>query len=87
VIVTIVADFIRILGTVLTILIIVRAILSWFAPAGGEVMRVLVDVTEPILAPIRRLLPPIGGLDLSPILALVAINVVQQLLLSLLPVS
>lgn len=86
-IVTVIADFINILGTVLTALIIIRAIMSWFAAPGGELMRILVDVTEPILAPIRRVLPPMGGLDLSPILALVAIYIIEQVALSLLPAA
>lgn len=84
-VVSTVASFISILGTVLYVLIIVRALLSWIAPAaGGDIMRVLVDVTEPILMPIRRILPPLGGLDLSPLVAMILIYVIQDILLSLL---
>jgi len=76
-------QFISILGGVLVAAIFVRALLSWFMPNDGSgLMRVLMDVTEPVLAPIRRLLPPVGGFDFSPILAMVLIWLVRQLLIS-----
>ena len=45
-----------------------RAILSWLPPSGGTlatVNRVLFDLTEPVLAPLRRVIPPTGVFDLS----------------------
>jgi YggT family protein len=79
----VIATFISILGNVLSFAIIIRALMSWFVPmGGGGLMRVLMDITEPVLAPIRRILPPIGGIDLSPLLALIAIQVVTALLSS-----
>lgn len=81
----IVANFIYVLSVVLTVAIIIRALMSWIMPNDtGSITRVLYDVTEPVLAPIRRVLPPVGGLDLSPILALIAIQVVSQVLIQLL---
>lgn len=81
----IIATFISILGTILIFAIIIRALLSWFQPAQGSgLTRVLDDVTEPILAPIRRMLPPVGGMDFSPILALILIYVVRYVLISVL---
>ncbi|HEX8919144.1 MAG TPA: YggT family protein [Chloroflexota bacterium] len=78
------ATFISILGTVLWVAIFIRAILSWVAPQGGNaVSRVLVDITEPVLAPIRRILPPLGGFDLSPIVAIILIQVVSSALVNL----
>ncbi len=75
------ANFISILATTLTFAIIIRALMSWFAPTGaGAASRFLLDITEPVLAPIRRVLPPVGGWDFSPILAIVVIQVVSQLL-------
>jgi YggT family protein len=75
------ANFISILGTALTFAIIIRALMSWFTPTGaGAFSRVLLDITEPVLAPIRRVLPPVGGWDFSPILAIVLIQVVSTLL-------
>ena len=79
------AEFVQILGMVLWISILIRALMSWFMPASGSgFSRVLHDITEPILAPIRRVLPPLGGIDLSPLLAIVLIQVVQYFLLRLL---
>ena len=54
-------------------LIILRAILSWFEPnPSNPFTRLLFTVTEPVLRPVRRLIPPIGGkLDLSPLIVLI----------------
>jgi len=80
--INILIEFISILSGALTLAIFVQVILSWFMPAGGApFMRVLQDITEPVLAPIRRILPPIGGLDFSPILAMILIQVVSSLLI------
>lgn len=76
-------NFVSILAEVLVIAIIARALLSWFMPAGGNPLgRMLADVTEPILAPVRRVLPPINGLDLSPILAIVLVQLISNLLIT-----
>lgn len=57
--------------------------MSWVMPANGAgFSRVLIDVTEPILAPIRRWLPPLGGIDFSPLIAIIAIQVVLTLVSS-----
>ena len=70
-------------------LLLIRAIMSWFIQGNynrtfHDVYRVLVQLTEPILAPIRRLLPATGPLDLSPLVALLLIRVVESLLVRLL---
>ena len=55
--------------------IIVYVILSWVGSRGHHpIAAVLADLNEPILRPFRRLLPPIAGLDLSPLLALILIQ-------------
>jgi YggT family protein len=80
----IVISFINILTTVLFVAILVRALMSWIMPNDSTgLSRVLVDVTEPVLAPIRRILPPVGGIDFSPILAMVLIQIVGRVLASL----
>ena len=59
---------------------IVMIILSWVAPGSYHPAAVLVmQIAEPIMAPFRRLLPPMGGIDFSPILAFLALNVVKIL--------
>ena len=58
--------------------ILAMIILSWIAPGSGNpVVYLLHQLTEPIMAPCRRLLPAMGGLDLSPIFVFIGINIVQ----------
>ena len=52
----------------LIILILVRVAFSWVSPyPNNSVYRVVFQATEPILAPVRRRLPPMSGMDLSPL--------------------
>jgi YggT family protein len=79
--------FINVLAGALTLAIFVRVILSWIPnarlPFGlGEFV---FAVSEPILGPIRRYMPFFGGIDFSPLVALLAINVISSLLLRVLP--
>jgi len=60
------ADFIQILAFVLTAAILVRIVLSWFSIGGAApFVRLLFEITEPILAPIRRVIPTAGMFDFS----------------------
>ena len=80
------ASLIDVLAGALALAIIVRALRSWVdvaLPFGLDAF--VAGVTEPVLAPIRRALPYVGGMDLSPFLALVALQFARQLLLGLLP--
>ena len=59
--------------------IIISVILSWVAPGGASPAAELVNqITEPALAPFRRILPSMGGLDISPILAFMVIQLLQS---------
>jgi len=60
--------------------LILRAILSWVSQGQNPVEYVLHQLTEPFLAPIRKVLPPIGGLDLSVLVAIIALQFIQLLL-------
>jgi YggT family protein len=67
----------------LSAVLIVRAIASWVVAAGGgynPMLRLLDQLTEPLLAPLRRLIPPTGGLDWSVLIALLAIQLTNILL-------
>ena len=58
--------------------ILAMIILSWVAPGSHHpAIYLLYQLTEPVMAPFRKLLPALGGLDLSPILVFIVINVVQ----------
>lgn len=61
--------------------VLVRIVLSWLNPDPYHPMAGLLgSLTEPIMGPARRLLPPIGGLDLSPILVMIGLTLLQMLL-------
>lgn len=74
------------LGLVLWILfalILVRVVLSFIQPAGhSPALPIIVQLTEPLLAPLRRLLPNLGGLDLSPLLAMLLISLARVLIIA-----
>jgi len=60
-------------------LIFIRILTSWFNPNPNQpVIKFLYDITEPVLAPARKLLPFVGGIDFSPILIFVLISVIQR---------
>ena len=74
-------DFLRILCRVLTFAIIFRAILSWFSLRPTNILVVILyKVTEPILAPLRRLIPRVGVLDLSPLIAVILLQLTAHFL-------
>lgn len=62
--------------------IIIQAILSWVNPDPYHPLySLLTDLVDPVLSPCRRLISPIGGLDLSPLVALIALSVLKMLIL------
>jgi YggT family protein len=78
------SSFIQLIDLLLSIyiwIIIARAIISWITPYPYHpLVRFLYKVTEPILAPIRKIIPPIGGIDISPVIVIFIIFIVQNLL-------
>ncbi len=70
-------------------IIIARALLSWFRPGVRtrwlrRLNEVLYDLTEPVLAPLRRMLPDTGGFDFSPVVAVVLLSLLERLVVRLL---
>jgi YggT family protein len=75
--------FISLLFQVLLFAILGRVLVSWIDPLGNmRVTQILRDITEPILAPIRSVLPTIGMIDLSPLVAILLIQLLQRLILN-----
>ena len=83
------AKLIYVILDIFTWVIIGSAIMSWLVAFGvvnvrNQLIRTLVDflyrVTEPVLRPIRRVLPNLGGIDISPVIALLLIFFLQHLL-------
>ncbi len=71
--------FAELLLQILWIAILIRVLLSWFPiDPSNPIIRVLFEITEPVLAPFRRVIPRIGMFDLSPLAALLVIQLIQQ---------
>jgi YggT family protein len=71
--------------TLYSFAIIARSLLPWFNVSPYHpAMQFLIQITEPLLAPIRQNIPPIGGLDFSPMVALLILWFIEQLLRTLL---
>ena len=80
---------IEILGVVLQVysyVLLARALVSWIPNLDpyNPIVQFLYQITEPVLEPIRRLIPPVGGMiDISMLVAFFGIMILQQLLFSL----
>lgn len=74
----------EVLFNVLAWLIIFRVLMSWFRGMqgipGGQFVA---DITEPVLVVFRRLIPPVSGIDLSPLWAVLALDVLRSIMRSL----
>lgn len=74
-----VRNFLEILVLVLWLLVLGRVLVSWIDPmARNSVSRHLVALTEPMLAPIRRLLPQTGMMDFSPLILMLGLGVLLR---------
>lgn len=67
-------------GVALFWVMIIRAILSWVSQGRQPIEYIMAQLTEPLLTPIRRFIPAMGGLDLSMIVAFVALNFLNILM-------
>lgn len=68
------------------ILILIRVVVSFMriSPYQNDLVRLVYEFTEPVLEPIRRVLPPMSGLDFSPLIALLLLDVLRRILFSIL---
>lgn len=76
--------FINAISQLLVLLVIVSVILSYFMDPYHPVRRGIDSVVEPMLAPIRRVVPLIGMLDFSPLILIILIQVLRNLITSFL---
>jgi len=82
---TSIIQVVNIVFEVLIWLVIVRCILSFVRHNPYQpLIRFVYDVTEPIMAPFRKLIPAAGGLDFSPIVVLLVLSLVQSMIIRLL---
>ena len=74
-------NFLLFLVLALWVLILARVLLSWVDPTGrGRVAAFVIQMTEPILAPVRRAMPRTGMFDLSPMIVLLVLGVLLRTL-------
>ena len=81
------ASYIQALFLVYYVLLIVRVVFSWIGipsqKAALTLFRFVYDVTEPYLGIFRRFLPPMGGMDFSPFIGIILLNVLQRIIVGL----
>ena len=83
--VTAVGELLLLVINIFMFSIIIQVILSWINPGSyNPVTAVLYSITSPLLRPIQRILPSISGIDLSPLIAIIGLQVVRMLILPLL---
>jgi YggT family protein len=76
-------NFVQILVLILQFAIIARAVLSWFPiDPRSPIVSILNEITEPILAPLRRIVPRIGMIDITPMVAIFVLFIIQRVALS-----
>jgi len=74
-------DFLRTVCEVLTLAIFIRVILSWFSPRPTNILSIILyRVTEPLLAPLRRIIPRLGMFDFTPLVAIILLQLIARLL-------
>lgn len=75
-------QFLTILITILTWAILIRVLLSWIPnlDRGNPLVQLLHQITDPVLEPARRIIPPLGGMDFSPIVVILVLQLLEQLL-------
>jgi YggT family protein len=82
-----IADFVNVFLSVYILLILIYVLLSWFRMPYNlwlnRIQRFLYDVCEPYIGLFRRVLPPLGFIDLSPVVAIIVLIVIQRLVVPL----
>ncbi len=79
------ANLINLLFGLMNLAILIRVILSWVRPDPfNPLVRFVYQITEPILLPFRRLIPPTGGLDFSPLIAFFVLEFLRRFIMRML---
>ena len=74
-------NFIDILFTLFELAILARVLLSWFRlDPYHPVVNFIYQITEPILRPLRNIIPPLGMIDISPIVALILMDIIRRII-------
>jgi YggT family protein len=75
-------NFMYYLFMTLQFAIIIRALMSWFNPSPeNPIVRFVIEITEPVLAPLRRIVPRLGMIDITPIVAMLLMGLIMDVLI------
>lgn len=75
-------NFVYYLFMTLQFAIIIRALMSWFNPnPENPIVRFVIEITEPVLAPLRRIVPRLGMIDITPIVAMLLMGLIMDVLI------
>jgi len=78
------ADFVNLFFYLLGLAILARVLLSWVRVSPYHpAVELLYQITEPVLAPLRRVIPPVGMMDISPIIAMFLLRIIGQVLVAI----
>ena len=76
--------FVDVFFTLLSLAVLARVLLSWVRVSPYHpAVEFLYRITEPILAPLRRVIPPVGMMDISPIIAMFLLRIIGQVLVAI----
>jgi YggT family protein len=78
------AQLINMLSSVITLLVFIYILSTWVFPPYHSFRRSLASLVEPMLNPIRRIIPPVGMFDFSPFILLVLVQVIAMVLIQFL---
>ena len=78
---SVLAEVLQRLFQIYTLILIVRVLITWVNPDPfNPVVQFLARVTDPVLEPLRRVIPPLGPIDISPVVALLILQALQHFL-------
>jgi len=76
-------SFVSLLFWALELAILIRVLLSWIRPNPyNPFVQAIYQITEPIMGPLRRIIPPLGMIDITPMVALIILQIIQEIVLS-----
>ena len=75
---------IQLAGFILTLVVLIDVVLSFFMSPFAPLRRTLDSLVDPMLAPIRRVVPPVGMFDFSPLVLIILIRIIEEILVRVL---
>ena len=77
-------NIVQTIGTLLMAVVIIDIIISYFVSPYNQIRMLLDRIVNPMLNPLRRVIPPLGGIDFSPVVLIILIQVAESLLITVL---